>query len=117
MLSRFREPGGKFSLIAAGVALLILAGFLLMVPLGGVNLLLSAGVGGAGAVCLWRTWSRERADRYDLKRLFDSPVPDPEEPLLDHVPEDEVGAPYCGWCDEAYAPGTRRCRACGRDLG
>ena len=33
------------------------------------------------------------------------------------VADDEIGAPYCGWCDEAYAPGTRRCRSCGRRLG
>src|SRR5688572_12441490 len=108
MFSRLREPGGGFSLIASGIAFLILAGFAVLTPIPGVNLLISVALAVAGLGLLWTAWKRSRADRYDLGKLFDAPPPHPEEPVLDATPDDEIGAPYCGWCDEAYAPGTRR---------
>ena len=43
--------------------------------------------------------------------------PSEEEPYEDQLPEGEEGAPYCGWCDECYPPGTRRCPGCRRELG
>jgi hypothetical protein len=116
MFSRFRDPRGRFTLLVSGIACLLLAAFLapatLTTPLAALPLGLA--VGGIACIVLW---SRRRArDRYDLKRLFDEPPPVAEEPYLDQVPEGEVSAPYCGWCDEAYPPGTRRCLRCGRDL-
>jgi hypothetical protein len=102
MFSRLREPGGSFTLIAGAIACLRL------------NLVIAGILAVVGLACLWFGWSRSRADRYDLSKLFDSP---PEEPHLDHIPRDEVSAPYCGWCDECYPPGTHRCRECGRELG
>jgi hypothetical protein len=80
--------------------------------------LIGAAVAFAVAVVLYRTWRRkrqEREERYDLRRLLE-PSFEPEEPREDTIPEGDAGAPYCGWCDEAYPPGTYRCRQCGRDL-
>ena len=79
--------------------------------LGGVVL----GLTGAGLMLHW--WLRRRAERYDLNRLWEPErEAEPEEPWEDTVPHDGA-APYCGWCDEAYPAGVRRCVRCGRELG
>ncbi len=115
MFGQIREPGGGFTLLAAGAACLALAAVWLLLPLPApFGLVLALGEAAAGAVCVALWAARRRRDRYDLNRLWDAPTPEPEEPLQDTVPEE--AAPYCGWCDEAYAPGTYRCRRCGRDL-
>jgi hypothetical protein len=83
------------------------------------QVILSAAVVVAVVAVGYRTWvrrRREREERYDLRRLYDPREPEVEEPFEDTVPEGNVGAPYCGWCDEAYPPGTYRCRQCGREL-
>jgi len=116
MFGKLREPGGGWSLIAAGMALLALSGILAgALPAAG-RLGLFLVLPAAGVVCLALGWRRRQADRYDLKRLFDAPPPEPEEPDEDTVSRDAVGAPYCGWCDEAHPPGAYRCRRCGREL-
>jgi nitrogen fixation-related uncharacterized protein len=116
MFSKLRDPRGKFTLLAAAIALLALAMFTLpfqgtalaFVP---VALLLASLVCGV----LW--WRGRKADQYDLRRLFDEPPPSKDEPYEDHIPEGEESAPYCGWCDECYPPGTYRCLRCKRELG
>jgi hypothetical protein len=113
MLSRLRDPGGGPSLLMAGLACLGLAA-MLAAALGPLGMLLGAAVAIAGLVFLALAWKRQRETRYDLGRLFDAPEPEPEEPYEDTVPHES--APYCGWCDEAYPPGTRRCHRCGREL-
>lgn len=117
MSGHFRSPGGRYTLVAAGVALLLLAAGAAALPLGPLGLVLAAGALIAALVCFWRAWAAARADRYDLSRLFDAPPPEPEDPYDDTLPQADAAAPYCGWCDEAYAPGTRQCRTCGRPLG
>jgi hypothetical protein len=118
MFGRLRNPRGGYTLPAIGLALLLLAaytgpGFL---P-GGPAALFPVTLALGGLACLWGGWRARRAARYDLGRLWDEPSPPPEEPRQDTVPEGEESAPYCGWCDEAYAPGTPRCLQCGRELG
>jgi len=117
MFKELRDPNGRFTPLASAVALFVLAALslplmrtrLAVVPLG----LLAAGVVN---LVLWNR-SRQR-DKYDLRSLFDSPPPDDrDEPYLDAIPNEEVSAPYCGWCDECYPPGTQRCRRCNRALG
>jgi ribosomal protein L40E len=116
MLGRFRKPGGGASQIAVGLAFLALAGFILFVPLPRVVQLPVGFVAGlAAAVCIWRGWTANRQDPYDLNRLWERD--EPEEPHFDTVDAENVSAPYCGWCDEANAPGAQRCRGCGRPLG
>ena len=110
MFSHLRDPRGRFTLLAIGLACLLLAGF---APVPAVCAALVAA--GLGCIGCW-AW-RRRQDRYDLKRLFDDPPPSIDEPECDTIEPDEIGAPYCGWCDEAYPPGTYRCRQCGRALG
>ena len=72
----------------------------------------------------WVWWKRRQADRYDLRRLHDTPrtgIYDQTPLLPDEVPDDhlitEDSGPYCYGCDEAYPAGTRACRHCGRPLG
>lgn len=116
MFSSFRDPNGKFTLLAAAVAFMALAMFTL--PFQGTALAIIPVVLLVGSLLcgvLW--WRRRQADRYDLRRLFDEPPPSLDEPYEDQIPEGEEGAPYCGWCDECYPPGTRRCTRCRRELG
>jgi hypothetical protein len=109
----FRD-GYRFSRVAAGLALLALAGVL--APLFGWQA--AAGAAAAGVACLSAGLARRR-DAYDLKALWDEP-PAAEGDLVD-PPDDflaagEPGAAYCGWCDEPSPPGAHRCRGCGRPL-
>jgi hypothetical protein len=118
MFSKLRDPRGGYTLLAAGLACLVLAGFL-GAPLlpGPVGVGIMGGFTAAGAACIWTWWRRRRAAGYDLTRLWEEPSPSEDVPYEDTIPPDEEGAPYCGWCDEAYPPGTGRCLRCGRDLG
>src|SRR4051812_25933887 len=77
---------------------------------------LAIAMAAAGVIGLALGGWQKRRERYDLNLLWEAPPPEPDEPTRDVIPDDEVGAPYCGWCDEAYPPGVRRCRSCGRDL-
>jgi hypothetical protein len=118
MFDRLRNPRGGFTGLMTGLALMALSGFVLLLPLPrGLAVVLAGAVflAGAASILSWRRARQE--DRYDLRRLWDEPPPEPEEPYEDTVPEGDEAAPYCGWCDEAYAPGTRRCHRCGRELG
>ena len=116
MFSNWRDPQGRFTLLAAAMALLLLA--LMTVPLlHGALAVVPLGFGVASLACGIVWWRRRQADRYDLRRLFDEPPASEDQPYEDHIPEGEVSAPYCGWCDECYAPGTQRCRRCNRVLG
>ena len=101
----------------AGIAGVVLGAFLLIIPIPGVWLPIAvlAGVSGAGCLVLW--WRRKQARKYDLAALYSEPPAAEDEPFEDTVPDDTVGAPYCGWCDEPHAPGTYRCLRCGRALG
>ena len=101
-------------LFISGTALLALAGVVASATSPGAFGLALA-VAGAGVVALVLGVVRRRAEKYDLSLLWDAPL-DPVEPTHDVIPDDEVGAPYCGWCDEAYPPGVRVCQRCGRDL-
>lgn len=102
----------------AGIACLALAAVAPMAGLpGSVGLMVSLGLGAAGAGCIGVWWSRRRADRYDLNRLWDEPPPSDDAPYEDTLPQGDEGAPYCGWCDEVYPAGTYRCRRCNRELG
>ena len=118
MFGKLRSPSGGGSLLLMGIALLALAGVLLATPLPrqtGVALAAACALAGVILGVTW--WRREQAAKYDLSRLWDTPPADrrgPEEPDIDTV-EDEA-APYCGYCDEVYAPGTYRCERCGRGL-
>ncbi len=103
-------------LFMCGGALLALAAVIVTIPLPG-SLALALAVAAAGIVSLAAGWKRRRDERYDLSLLWEAPPPEPEEPHRDHIPHDEESAPYCGWCDEAYAPGVSVCRHCGRSLG
>jgi hypothetical protein len=115
MFKHTREPGGRLNYLMAGVACIILGGIaagyapILGLPgwMAGLPFLLL----GLSLITAW--WSRRREDRYRLDRLWEEPVPE-DEPLEDSIADE--GAPYCGWCDEAYAPGTYRCSRCGREL-
>jgi hypothetical protein len=117
MFGRLSDPQKpEATLLRCGIAFWALAGLLqfLYPPISpGFPALL-------GTLCLigWviKLWQRRNSERYDLRRLWDAPPPEPEEPFEDTVPTDEEAAPYCGWCDEAYAPGTYRCARCGRPL-
>lgn len=116
MFSSFRDPNGRFTMLAAALALLALGLFTLSfqgTAFAFVPVVLLAG--SVGCAVAW--WRKRQVDRYDLRRLFDEPPPSDEEPYEDHLPEGEEGAPYCGWCDECYPPGTRRCPRCRRELG
>jgi hypothetical protein len=118
MFGKLRSPSGGGSLLLMGIALLALAGVLLVTPLPretGVALAIGCGLAGAALGAVW--WRREQEAKYDLGRLFDTPPADrhaPEEPYQDTV--DANASPYCGYCDEVYAPGTYRCERCGRGL-
>ena len=57
---------------------------------------------------------RKRIDKYDLKRLWDEPLPDPDP--IDELLDDRSG-PYCHSCDEPHDAGINFCRHCGRKLG
>jgi hypothetical protein len=103
-------------LLVIGGALVALAAFLGgAVPLPGTLRLLPLVPFAAGLALLWAGFRRRREARYDLRGLFEAP-PAEEEPRYDTVPDDEASSPYCGWCDEAYPPGTYRCTRCGREL-
>jgi hypothetical protein len=120
MFRHLRDPGGGASLLMGGLAALALGGFLLLTPLPApLNLALggAAGAGGAAAVTAWAL--RRRAARYDLNRLWEEGAPsrEPEEPYEETLAKGEEASPYCGWCDEVYAPGTRRCLRCNREIG
>ena len=118
MFGKLRGPSGGGSLLLMGIALLALGGVLLGTPLPPattITLAAFSAFGGFALIVMW--WRREQQAKYDLSRLFDTPPADrhgPEEPYDDTV-EDEA-APYCGYCDEVYAPGTYRCQRCGRSL-
>ena len=116
MYGQLRGPDGRFTPLAVGAAWLLLgAAALPFIPTPARNVLLALLV--TGAVILgvfW--WLRSRRERYDLQRLIDEPAATRDEPYRDAIPEDEASAPYCGWCDECYPPGTHRCRSCGREL-
>lgn len=118
MFGKLRSPSGGGSLLLIGIALLALAGVLLGTPIPRETALTLAAVSALAGIALgvmW--WRREREAKYDLSRLFDAPPADrhgPEQPYEDTVEED--AAPYCGFCDEVYAPGTYRCERCGRSL-
>jgi len=111
MFKHTREPGGRPTYLMAGIASVLLALWLLPLGPAWAPASLAFGVAGIAFIGVW--WRRRRSERYDLRRLMDPPPPD-DEPYEDTVPEES--APYCGWCDEAYPPGTRRCRECGREL-
>ena len=117
MFEKLRGPGGGVSLLMIAAAFFGLAGMLVTTPLP-TTFRFGLGLGAviAGVGCAFRWWRERREARYDLSRLWDSPLADPDgaEPLEDTVVDD--AAPYCGWCDEAYAPGTPRCIRCGREL-
>jgi hypothetical protein len=117
MFRHFRDEHGNGSLLAAAVALLALS--VLLSPLlfrSILGLLISVAMVTASLVLGTVWWLRRRRDQYDLKRLWETPPPELEEPPLDVLPLGEEGSPYCGWCDEAYPPHTHRCRHCGRRL-
>jgi hypothetical protein len=102
-------------LFISGMALLALAGVIAgATSTGAFGVALA--VAAAGLLALALGWRQQRRERYDLNLLWEAPPPDPDEPTHDVIPDDEDGAPYCGWCDEAYPPGVRRCRSCGREL-
>ena len=62
-----------------------------------------------------RVWlGRRRSDPYDLKRLWDEPLQEPDD--IDQMVDHDAG-PYCHSCDEPHAAGTSFCRHCGRKLG
>ena len=117
MFGRLRDSTPEGTLLRCGIASWALAGLLLAMfgslPLAGFPALV-----GTGCLVGWgyTVWNRRKAERYDLRRLWDTPPPDPEEPLTDTIPANEEAVPYCGWCDEAHAPGTYRCTRCGRPL-
>lgn len=110
----FRGRGGRF--VVAGLACLALGGIAVTLALGAASAALGMVAVGAALFCFQRAFAASREERYDLRRLFDAPPPEPEDPRCDDIPEGEIGAPYCGWCDEAYPPGTARCRSCNRPL-
>jgi hypothetical protein len=116
MFQFLRDPSGRFTLLAGAFALLALAGFtlpLLRTRLVFLPLLLL--VAGLACAVVWHR--RQEQDRYDLKKLFDTPPPDLyDEPYEDVVEERDASAPYCGWCDECYPPGTYQCPRCRRAL-
>jgi hypothetical protein len=117
MFGNLRGPGGRFTLLMSGLALLLLAAVLLPAAAMARLAVVPAALALTGAACVVVWWRRRKAEQYDLKRLFDDPPAVPgEAPYEDTVAVDEDAAPYCGWCDEAYAPGVRRCVRCGRDL-
>ena len=101
-------------LFISGMALLALGGVVASATSPGAFGLALA-VAGAGVVALVLGALRRRSERYDLSLLWDV-HDDPAEPTHDVIPDDEIGAPYCGWCDEAYPPGVRVCQRCGREL-
>jgi hypothetical protein len=109
-----RDPYGRFTGLASGIACLVLAGMLALVGYWGMLVGAALALAGVGLIVRW--WLGRRAERYDLKRLWE-PEPEPEEPWEDTVPADEEGSAYCGWCDEANPVGVRRCVRCGRELG
>ncbi|MGV3719811.1 MAG: hypothetical protein ACO1SX_02785 [Actinomycetota bacterium] len=117
MFNQLRDPNGKFTLLASGIALFLLAGFTL--PLLRTRAaVIPLGLAAAAVACLVAWRRRGERDKYDLRTLFDTPAPDElETPYVDAIPDGEVGAPYCGYCDECYAPGTHRCPHCRRALG
>lgn len=117
MFQHLRDPNGKFTLLASALALLLLAGFAL--PLLRTRFALVPIALAAAAVACAVIWKkRQREDQYDLRKLFDTPAPDEQdEPFEDRIEDDEVSAPYCGWCDECYPPGTHQCPRCRRALG
>ena len=100
----------------AGAACVALAGYVL-VEAGRAALVLSPLLLAAGIACFVVWWVRQRAEKYDLNRLWEEPLPAADEPYHDTIDPNTVGAPYCGWCDEAYPPGTTSCLHCGRALG
>lgn len=116
MFGKLRDPQGGFSLLASGIALLLLSALGLPAVLGTPWVALPALVAVAGSACMVSWWRRRKVDPYDLRRLFDEPFQE-DQPYEDTVPDGEASAPYCGWCDECFPPGTHRCVRCGRELG
>src|SRR5688500_10435054 len=79
VFSKLREPGGGYSLLMIGLALLALAG--LALPAFGPVAAAIVALAGAGCAVLW--WSKRSRERYDLSRLWDAPLPEPDEPVAD----------------------------------
>jgi len=73
--------------------------------------LLAAAIGAGGWI---RSVRQRRADRYDLRRLFDA-AEAPEEPSFDTV-EPEAATVYCAHCDTAFDKARHFCPGCGRHL-
>ena len=91
---------------------LVLAGGLYLLP----GLALSA-AGGAGLVYFGvrvAQEQRDRADPYDLSRLWDKPPPDPEEP--EHMADADALA-YCHRCVSSMPRNLGICPECGNRLG
>ena len=118
MFGKLRSPSGGGSLLLVAIALLALAGVLLATPLPRESSVMLSALSALAAVTLGAIWWRREQDtKYDLRRLYETPPADrrgPDEPHEDTVDSD--AAPYCGYCDEVYAPGTYRCERCGRGL-
>ena len=119
MFRWLKNERGASTGIATGIACLALAGITadLGVP-APLKLLFSPILLLLGIVLIVANWRRIRAGRYDLTKLWEHPAADPleVEPWPVEFPERQAQSPYCGWCDEVYPPGNRRCTVCGRDL-
>lgn len=116
MFNQLRDPNGNFTLLASAIALFLLSGFSLpLLRTRAAILPLGLAAGAVACLVVWRR--RGQRDKYDLRTLFDTPPPEDETPYVDAIPEGEVSAPYCGYCDECCPPGTHRCPRCRRALG
>ncbi len=111
-MSVWRKAAG---LIAAVLVVAVGTGLLLVTPIFGVMLLISG-----LALALWQALTvwRAREDPYDLKKLWDAPVPlkDEDDDQPDESALDRDSMAFCHQCGHAVPLSYARCPECGNLL-
>jgi hypothetical protein len=109
-VSAWRKAAG---LIAAVLVVALGCGLLLVTPIFGA-MLAASGL----ALVVWQalTLWRAREDPYDLKKLWDAPVPLSDDDQPDESALDADAMSYCHHCGHAVPLSYARCPECGNPL-
>jgi uncharacterized paraquat-inducible protein A len=106
-LRRFAALIASLLIMATGVGLFLVQSiFGAMLAVAGLGLVVWQGV------VLWRS----HQDRYDLKKLWDSPVPMDGDDQPDESALEEDSMAYCHNCGHAVPLSYARCPECGNPL-